>query len=149
MNRPTKIILLGALLGSLAGCRDDSLAPIVPPSDTTAPVAAILPLDEEQTSLQFQLAFTAEDDQSGVAAVEILVRTPDLVWTSLGRDTIRPVNDPQFLDPGDPGYPNQDNLADIMALARDDEAHAYKIGDISNREVVNDVLGGAHLAVTY
>ncbi len=224
----------------LAGCQSSSVAPDPkipdppdPPEvlDTTAPTSTILPLEQEQLSLQFELAFTAEDDDSGVAGVEILVRTPDLVWSSLGvfaespvtylatepgphsfvgvavdsagnlqaipevaqaetlvpepiiivdqtgeefditnavlryyltasawghgigRNTIRPINNPTWILPGEPAYPHEYSTADIVALTGEDDgqfqAHAYGVLDFANREVVNDYIGGAHLSVTY
>ena len=210
-----------------AGCQSDTVIFEVKAPDITAPTATLLPLPEEQFSLQFKLDFEAEDDDSGVAGVEILVRTSDLQWNSLGlftespvtfyavesgphafkavavdsagnqqeipeivqaetlvpepiilidqtgeafditnavlryfltasawehglgRDTIRPVVDPTWILPGEPAYPHENSTADIIALASDVEAHSYRVGDISNREVVNDFIGGAHLAVTF
>ncbi len=226
---PFPITILVSLI-LFAGCKSDTVTPdeiIADVLDTTAPTATILPLAEEQFSLQFEIEFAAEDDDSGVAGVEILVRTPDLVWSSLGiftespvtylatgpgphafvgvavdsagniqetpdvaqaetqvpepiiltdvtgeefditnavlryfltasawghgigRNTIRPIIDPTWILPGEPAYPHQYSTADVIALYSDDEAHAYRVGDIANREVVNDYIGGAHLAVTY
>ena len=220
------IILLTALL-LWAGCSSDTVTPEVIIPDTTPPTSTIMPLREEQYSLQFKLDYEAEDDESGVAGVEIMVRTPDLQWASigiftespvtffatesgphafnavaldsagnqqeipelpqvetlvperiiltdvtgeefditnavnryhlndwawghgLGRNTIRPIVDPTWILPGDAAFPHEYSTADIIALATDDEAHAYRVGDIANREVVNDYIGGAHLAVTY
>ena len=224
---PTTILISLILM---AGCESDTVKPDPEPQDPpdiTAPTATILPLEEEQLSLQFELVFEAEDDDSGVAGVEIMVRTPDQVWNSLGfftespvtylatesgphafvgvavdsagnqqeisevaqaetfvpepiiltdvtgeefditnavlryflvasawehglgRDTIRPIIDPTWILPVDNAYPHEYSTKDIIALASEDEAHAYGIGDIPNREVVNDYIGGAHLAVTY
>lgn len=67
----------------------------------------------------------------------------------LGRNTIRPIIDPQFIDPGQPGYPEPENLADIMAVDFGGQQRAYPIGVLPNREVVNDEVAGVHLAATY
>lgn len=236
MPRKFVLLIILASLGSLWGCQSDTAAPIAdldseltpgPTEDTTAPVATILPLEVDQLSLQFELEFEAEDDASGVASVEIFVRTPDLIWTSLGfynqspvtylasvdgphsfygvavdsagnrqntpkfaqaetmvpvpiiitdrrgedfditnavlryfmqvhgwgyglgRDTIRPINDPVFYVSGQHGYPDSNSVVDIMAVNYGGESHAYGIGDITNREVVNDVLGDVHFSATY
>lgn len=229
MRRFFTTLIILASLSSWWGCQSETTAPDPGPLplDTTAPIATILPLDQEQLSLQFDLAFSAEDGASGVAAVEVFVRTPDQTWTSLGfhnqspltfvaledgphsfycvaedsagnrmqtpdvaqaetivpvpiiitdlqgeefditnavlryfmsvngwghglgRHAIPPVNDPQFYVPGQIGYPDSDNTVEVMAMAIDGDAHAYAIGDINNREVVNDVVGGVHLSATY
>ncbi len=229
-----RILFLALFLAGLtffAGCQSDSVTPQsldeTQPLDITPPTATLIPLEEEQTSLQFLVAYEAEDDQSGVAGVEILVQTPDQVWTSLGiftespvtfiadgmgphafkcsaidsagnqqefpdlaqaetlvpepiilvdnrgeafditnavlryhltaeawehgigRYTIVPVIDPVWVVRGDFAYPDDNNLADVIAITDLVEFHAYRVGDINNREVINDYMGGAHVAVTY
>ncbi len=220
-------LALAMILGSLSlwlGCQSEATAPT---PDTTAPTATILLLDEAQLSLQFELEFAAEDDDSGVASVELFVRTPDWAWTSLGhynqspvtflasvdgphcfyavavdsagnrseappfaqaetivpvpiiitdrrgedfditnavlkyfmsengwghgigRDTIRPINNPQFKCPGDVGYPASHLLTNVLGVSFGGQARAYPPGDFANREVVNDVVGGVHLSATY
>ena len=232
MRRKIAMLLVFGTLSSFWGCQSETVEPvsintIEPAPDTTAPTATILPMTEDQFSLQFEIAFEAQDDDSGVASVEIFARTPDQVWTSLGfynqspvtfvatesgphgfigvavdsmgnrqktpdlaqaetmvpaaiiitdqrgedfditnavlryfmsehawghglgRDTIRPINDPVFRCPGEQGYPASNLLTDVMGVAIGGEARAYPPGDFSNREVVNDVVGGVHLSATY
>ncbi len=67
----------------------------------------------------------------------------------LGRNAIPPVIDPRMLEPGDPGYPDDQNTAAVIGVRREGDIRAYRIGDIPNREVVDDVVGGEALAVTY
>jgi len=67
----------------------------------------------------------------------------------LGRDVIPPVIEPDMAGPGEIGYPDQENIALVIGLTVGGEARAYKQGDLPNREVVDDVVAGAHLAVTY
>ena len=66
-----------------------------------------------------------------------------------GRDRIPPITDPVFIHPGEPGYPDPENLADILAVDFGGEQRAYAIGDLVGREVVDDTLAGVHLAATY
>jgi len=51
----------------------------------------------------------------------------------LGRYTIRPIIDPRMIGPGEV----------------EDDIRAYKIDDMRNREVVDDVAGGVPIAVSY
>jgi len=67
----------------------------------------------------------------------------------IGRNSIRPVIEPILSCPGDPDYPSPDNLAVILGLHVDGESRAYRVGDLNDREVVDDVIQGTHLAVTY
>ncbi len=67
----------------------------------------------------------------------------------VGRNTIRPVIDPRMIGPGDPGYPDDDEQVEVIGVAMGDDIRAYKIIDIPDREVVDDVVNGAELAVTY
>ncbi len=67
----------------------------------------------------------------------------------LGRIAIQAIVDPAMSCPGDPDYPHPDNLAVVFGVAVDGEARAYKLGDLSDREVADDTIAGTHLAVTY
>jgi len=67
----------------------------------------------------------------------------------LGRFAIRALIDPPMSCPGDPDYPSPDNLAVVFGVAHGEDARAYKLGDLNDREVVDDTVGGAHVAVTY
>lgn len=67
----------------------------------------------------------------------------------LGRFTILPIIDPLMIGPGDFGYPRDDNTTAILAVNYEGDSRAYKIGDLPNREVVDDVVNGTPIAVCY
>ena len=67
----------------------------------------------------------------------------------MGIGTIPPVFDPEFLGPGDPGYPSSQANFQVMATRFGDEFRAYAIASISTREVINDRFGDAHVTVAY
>ncbi len=67
----------------------------------------------------------------------------------LGRNAIKPVINPRMIGPGEPGYPDDQNIATVIGVRMEDDVRAYKIGDIPNKEVVDDVVNGVPLAVTY
>ena len=67
----------------------------------------------------------------------------------IGRHAILPLIDPPMSCPGDPDYLDPDNLSLVIGVAHGGEARAYKIGDLNDREVVDDTFGETHLAVTY
>ncbi len=68
--------------------------------------------------------------------------------TLLPRDAIPAIDDPQFLTAveADEQY-NPEEL--ILGVAINDEARAYSLPLLSNREIVNDTVGGVKIAVTW
>lgn len=67
----------------------------------------------------------------------------------LGRDIIRPVIDPVMIGPGHARYPSDDALTEVCAVTFDGDHRAYPLGDIANREVVNDTAAGVPIAACY
>ncbi len=67
----------------------------------------------------------------------------------LGRFTILPVIDPLMIGPGDIGYPRDDNSVEVLAVNYEGDSRAYKIGDLPDKEVVDDVVNGTPIAVSY
>jgi hypothetical protein len=68
-------------------------------------------------------------------------------WNQLlGRDTIRPIYDPEFLSADEVGF-DDDEL--VMGIAIGGEAKAYPVGLLNNREMVNDELAGIPILVTW
>jgi len=67
----------------------------------------------------------------------------------IGRHTLRPIIEPALSCPGDVDYLHPDNLTVVLGVFEGDEARAYKLGDLPDVEVVDDVFAGAHIAVTY
>ena len=195
--------------------------------DSQPPVATVMAMIEDQTSLLFNVEIAANEDASGVSQIElwyrknggelqlhglvepgvlsfqtdvggpheffalatdnagntqqqpteaqattlvpepiILVDSTGFEWDvtnavlkhgihlnawefGLGRFTIRPAIDPPMSSPGDGDYPDPNNLADVVAVNFEGDARAYKIGDLSGREVADDVVNGVPIAATY
>jgi hypothetical protein len=63
----------------------------------------------------------------------------------LSRDAIRPVYNPEFTS--NPDAYEDDEL--VMGVAINGDARAYPIGYLRTREMVNDVVGGTPVLVTY
>lgn len=81
------------------------------------------------------------------------VRTYGMVaanWNfGLGPNAIRPIVNPNFHRPGDASYPDPANQIRILGLSISGDVRAYPVWVLSSHEVVNDVVGGHHVAVTY
>jgi hypothetical protein len=70
------------------------------------------------------------------------------IVTLLGFDAIRSIEDPRFVDPAaaDETY-DSDEL--ILGVEIDGDARAYSVPLLSRHEIVNDVVGGKPIAVTW
>jgi hypothetical protein len=67
----------------------------------------------------------------------------------LGPNAIRPIVNPRFYSPGDDNYPEPSDRLEVIGVSIDGDARAYSIWKLSSHEVVNDIVGGRHVAVTY
>lgn len=107
-------------------------------SDSTFSVAGGIFI-EDATGLRWNITHAVE--VYGMAAKN---------WRyGLGPDAILPVNDPQFLSPGDPDYPSANLMTQVIGVEIGGDARAYPISAISRHEVVNDRFGDEALAVIY
>jgi hypothetical protein len=72
---------------------------------------------------------------------------PEYAWDQLlGRDSIRPIYEPEFVPADEAGY-GDDEL--VMGIAIDGEAKAYLVSLLNGREMVNDELAGIPYLVTW
>lgn len=62
------------------------------------------------------------------------------------RDGIRPIYDPQFTSAETSNF-NPDEL--VMGVEINDDARAYPVGFLRRREMLNDVVGGTPILVTW
>ena len=68
--------------------------------------------------------------------------------TLLPRDAIPAIDDPQFLTAAEADdFYDPDEL--VIGVDFDGDARAYSIPLLSNHEIVNDVVGGVKIAVTW
>ncbi len=64
----------------------------------------------------------------------------------LDKDDIKPIYDPSFVSAGEAKLLGEDH---VMGVAINGDARAYPIGVLRFREMVNDVVGGVPLLVTW
>lgn len=67
----------------------------------------------------------------------------------LGPNAIRPLNNPEMISRGEPGYPSDNSSEAIIGVSVNGDARAYPIRRLISHEVVNDRVGGKDLAVVY
>ena len=82
-------------------------------------------------------------------AVEVFGMEVEYWAHGLGCCAISPINDPQFLSPGDPGYPLPTMMTQIIGFERGGDARAYPLSTMSSHEAVNDWYGEEAVAVIY
>jgi hypothetical protein len=74
---------------------------------------------------------------------------PDRFEHGLGKNAITPLENPVLLSPGDRGYPGDDASFLVIGARIGGDARAYGKLDVIRHEVVDEVIDGAHVAVTY
>jgi len=74
---------------------------------------------------------------------------PDSFWFGLGPNYILPLILPDMLSPGDPGYPDPLSDEEVLGAVINGDARAYPIRIMRSVEVVNDIVGGEPVAITY
>ena len=70
----------------------------------------------------------------------------DRLYGSLGLDTITPIYSPEY-SPASEARVHDETF--VIGLAIDDEARAYPVSILNRHEMVNDVVGGVPVLVTW
>jgi len=65
----------------------------------------------------------------------------------LGPYAITPINNPEMILPGEPGYPVDNNTELVVGININGEARAYPIRILSRHEAVNDRIGDLNFLV--
>ncbi len=67
----------------------------------------------------------------------------------LGPFAITPIQDPQFVFEGEPGFPGPDETFLVIGVDMNGEKRAYPISVLSRHEVTNEFFDPAHVSVAY
>jgi hypothetical protein len=67
----------------------------------------------------------------------------------LGPNAIPPILNPEFLSPGEVGYPASDQTFLVIGTALNNDPRAYSISDLTRHEVADEQFGSTHVAVAY
>jgi hypothetical protein len=67
----------------------------------------------------------------------------------LGPYAIKPILDPQMLNPGDPGYPAPRNDQVVIGTTMSKIPRAYPLSVLGRHEIVDETFGEQHVAVAY
>jgi hypothetical protein len=124
--------LLTLLLGACAGVRETASVPTETP---TAASATDVPT----------VSTAAADEVTRIPAEKYAELE---MVTLLPRDAIPAVDNPEFLTAAEAdAFYDADEL--VIGVVFDGDARAYSIPYLSNREIVNDTVGGVKIAVTW
>ena len=67
----------------------------------------------------------------------------------LGPNAIQPINDPNFVQRGENGFPTASNTMQIIGTTINGDSRAYPLNVLNSHEILNDVFGEAHVAVGF
>ena len=67
----------------------------------------------------------------------------------LGPNAIEPILTPQYLDPGESGFPQPAGTFLVIGVDMNGGQRAYPISVLTRHEVAIEVFGSAHVAVAY
>jgi len=66
----------------------------------------------------------------------------------LGPFSIRPIQDPKMLSPGDTGYPGNSSRT-IIGTTLNDDTRAYPLDVMIRHEIANETFGDTHVSIAY
>ena len=127
---PKKVLLVFLFAFFVVGCGDD---PVREVSDNSS----ILIVD--QTGKSWDITH----------AVNNYGFVPNKFQFGVGPFAIEPINDPPMLSRGDLGYPSVESDEVVLGLNYNNDARAYPISTMVNREVVNTFAGGLYVSPVY
>lgn len=82
-------------------------------------------------------------------AVEKYGFDPAVFRHGLGPNAIRPIQNPQMLRPGDPGYPGSNNNGVVLGAIIRGDSRAYPLNVMIHHEIANESFGAIHVSVAY
>ena len=92
----------------------------------------------------------ASGDHSPLASDRVIDPTGGLALSNylqlLRRDAIKPIYEPLFVSAEEANLPPEEL---VMGVSIDGDARAYPVGTLRIREIVNDVVGGVPVIVTW
>jgi hypothetical protein len=96
-------------------------------------------------SLTFSMA--SAESKNGFRLDKALIPVDDIKMGGPPRDGIPSLDDPEFVAADDAAY--LDGRDRVLGIAINGVARAYPIGILNYHEIVNDVIGGTSVVVTY
>ena len=130
--------LLGIGLLALVGCAGETDVPTSTTAPTAAPVPTSTPVAASTPSPT--VAPTETASSTGIGPEDIIAILPI--------DAIPAILDPQFLSAAS-AEDQMDNAEQVIGVSINGDNRAYPINMLSSHEIVNDMVGGEAIAVTW
>ena len=137
VRRGTLAAALAAMIA--AACSSGAVAPAIGPT-----AAAELAMVEAASVETEATAVSPREPVSQPAIGGLPSNPPSLL--SISRDSIRPIYEPRFVSASAAGLAADDL---VMGVSIDGDSRAYPIGILTFREMVNDVVGGTPVLVSW
>lgn len=123
-------------------------APIAAAADTPAPSAAA-PATAATTSAPASASTSSQPSSDDGGARTLGAEYDDLeIVTLLGFDAIRAILEPEFVDAAQADEWLDDDVP-VIGVSINGDSRAYTVPMLSVHEIVNDVVGGVPVAVTW
>jgi hypothetical protein len=99
----------------------------------------MLPIIEDRTGKRWDV--THAENKYGLKA--------ERFQFGLGPNAIPPILNPEFLSPGEVGYPASDQTFLVIGTALNNDPRAYAISDLIRHEVAEELFDSTYVAVAY
>ena len=138
MEQTRRRLLAAAAAGlaSLAGCAGSPAGSSSPSSEQ--------PTNTTDSDVQGPAPPTVQDDR--LVSYDVSKLRSDVRSGGVPKDGIPPIDEPEFTEAEDADVPGGDP---VFGVVRDGEAKAYPQYILVHHEIVNDVIGGDPVSVTY
>jgi uncharacterized protein DUF3179 len=128
-NKWIALLALALIACTPVIAQEATTVPTPIPADTSSDTTSVTPLPGNLDTVVF-----------------VKDNTRYIIQQLLPRDGIPPIYDPQFTSAEQSGF-NPDEL--VMGVEINDDARAYPVGLLRRREIVNDVVGGIPILITW
>lgn len=118
------------------------------PSNTSPPTTEPVSTDPASTATTINTPETeANNLENPLPKPQNELDSGEYHWSQLlARDSIAPIYDPQFVPAAQAPYDDEEL---VIGVEINGQAKAYAIGPLNSREMVNDVVGGTPVLVTW
>ena len=145
------VAALGCAAGEVAPAATSTASPAATPASAPSPTATTVAAREMPPSVPSPTATTVaarENPPSDDGDFRTLGDEDLEIITLLGFDAIPAILEPEFVDAAQAGeWLEDDDL--VIGVSINGDSRAYSVPMLSAHEIVNDVVGGAPIAVTW
>jgi hypothetical protein len=143
-----KLISILPLLILIISCRETSTISTLDETTVLIKSDTSDSSDNSDSSRIFIIDHTGKDWDVTHAVNEYGFNPGDFQY-GLGPFAIRPILEPKFLSPNDPGYPSANESNIVIGTVINGIARAYPLSILRSHEVADEKFGDTYVAVAY